>query len=66
MENHCLKFKGEEIRVTLSLGISTYPENASTKDSLIEKADRALYEAKRLGRNRFVHYEDVLLKEVVS
>jgi diguanylate cyclase (GGDEF)-like protein len=66
VENHCLKFKGEEIRVTLSLGISTYPENASTKDSLIEKADRALYEAKRLGRNRSVHYEDVLLKEEVS
>ncbi len=66
VENLSLKFKGEDIRITLSLGISTYPESASAKDSLIEKADRALYEAKRLGRNRSVHYGDVFLKEVVS
>ncbi len=66
VESVSLKFKGDDIRVTLSLGISTYPESASTKDSLIEKADRALYEAKRLGRNRSVHYGDVFLKEVVS
>jgi len=66
VENIPLKFKGQEIRVTITVGVSTYTENSSTKDSLIEKADRALYEAKRLGRNRVVHYEDVFLKEVVS
>lgn len=65
-ENLSLRFKGQEMRVTLTIGISTYSENSSTKDSLIEKADRALYEAKRLGRNRVVHYGDVILKEVVS
>lgn len=65
-ENMSLRFKGQEMRVTLSIGISTYTENSSTKDSLIEKADRALYEAKRLGRNRLVHYGEVRLKEVVS
>lgn len=66
VENISLKFKGQEIRVTITVGISTYTENSSTKDSLIEKADRALYEAKRLGRNRVVHYGDIFLKEVVS
>lgn len=65
-ENMSLSFKGQEMRVTLTIGISTYSENSSTKDSLIEKADRALYEAKRLGRNRVVHFGDILLKEALS
>ena len=50
-------------RVTFSLGAATYPENASAKDLLIEKTDRALHESKRGGRNRFTHYDDVELKE---
>ncbi|HEX3036931.1 MAG TPA: diguanylate cyclase [Thermodesulfobacteriota bacterium] len=66
VEKLSLKFKGEETGVTLSLGIAVYPENASNQDSLIEKADRALYEAKRGGRNRVVLYEDVFSKELVS
>ncbi len=49
--------------VTFSLGVATYPDNASTIDLLIEKTERALYESKQNGRNRFTHYEDIELKE---
>lgn len=38
--------------VTVSLGIASYPENASSIHNLIEEADQALYKAKELGRNR--------------
>jgi diguanylate cyclase (GGDEF)-like protein len=38
-------------RLTVSIGLATYPENASTALSLIEASDKALYEAKRGGRN---------------
>jgi diguanylate cyclase (GGDEF)-like protein len=38
--------------VTLSVGIATFaPEDAASEQALIEAADAALYEAKRLGRN---------------
>jgi diguanylate cyclase (GGDEF)-like protein len=39
-------------RLTVSIGLATYPDNAATPFELIEAADKALYEAKRGGRNR--------------
>ncbi len=39
-------------RVTISIGVAAYPVHASNGDELINKADEALYEAKRGGRNR--------------
>lgn len=38
--------------ITVSVGISCYPDDGDTVASLIEAADRALYSAKRNGRNR--------------
>ena len=37
--------------VTMSLGVATLPEDAETGNELVIAADRALYEAKGLGRN---------------
>ncbi len=41
-------------RVTLSVGVASYPEHGQTPEELILAADRALYEAKEQGRNRVV------------
>src|SRR5207245_1564758 len=38
--------------VTVSLGLASLPADATTVDDLIVAADQALYDAKRLGRNR--------------
>ncbi|HYE11749.1 MAG TPA: diguanylate cyclase [Patescibacteria group bacterium] len=45
------------INITVSIGISSYPNPVSNYDMLIEKADEALYEAKRTGRNKVVLYK---------
>ena len=42
------------LTVTISLGLSTFPEDAGTKRALIERADQALYQAKRSGKNCLV------------
>lgn len=45
-------FLKEGIKLTASLGVAAYPTDALTDEELIEKADLALYEAKRAGRNK--------------
>ncbi|MEE9554470.1 MAG: sensor domain-containing diguanylate cyclase [candidate division Zixibacteria bacterium] len=40
-----------EIRITISIGITVYPEGVRTLNQLIEKVDKALYRAKADGRN---------------
>ncbi len=44
--------EGVTIGVTVSLGVATGPADGSAGRDLIAAADRALYEAKRLGKNR--------------
>ncbi|MDN2697914.1 diguanylate cyclase [Janthinobacterium sp. SUN073] len=41
------------LRLSTSIGIAIYPDDASTVESLLGAADTALYEAKRAGKNRF-------------
>ncbi len=41
----------QRIRITVSIGVSSFPRHASTADALIEAADQALYQAKKEGRN---------------
>lgn len=38
--------------VTVSIGVALFPAHAASRAELIERADTAMYEAKRLGRNR--------------
>lgn len=41
------------VRVTASIGVAFYPDDAEDAESLIARADNALYEAKRLGKNQY-------------
>jgi|GEM_PF-5964322 len=53
------------VKVTCSLGVAVFPEDASTIENLIEKADEHLYSAKKSGRNRVVWGGASLLKKAV-
>jgi diguanylate cyclase (GGDEF)-like protein len=40
------------LRVTASLGVATFPDHASSAEQLFGQGDKALYDAKKRGRNR--------------
>jgi diguanylate cyclase (GGDEF)-like protein len=61
--DHEFKADRQSLRVTVSLGIASYPSDASSKEELLEKADQALYGAKEGGRNRTVLYADIMDRE---
>ena len=49
---HVVEYKDAQIQVTISVGVTTYNPIMDTLDDLLNRADRALYQAKRLGKNR--------------
>lgn len=46
------QFPGVARPVTISAGVSTYPEYGQTRDELMQAADAGMYAAKQAGRNR--------------
>ncbi len=51
-----LQIDGRDLRVTCSLGIATYPDDGADPDTLLAKADAAMYRAKEMGRDDFQFY----------
>lgn len=47
----CLQNNVKE-RITLSIGLATFPDDANDQEDLVRRADKALYEAKQTGKNR--------------
>jgi diguanylate cyclase (GGDEF)-like protein len=53
VEQSVTEYGEQQIRVTVSLGIDSYPESSMTDPmELVKNADRALFNAKTSGRNR--------------
>lgn len=52
--NNIFDVDGKKLKVTVSIGISTISSINDTKECLIERADQALYHAKKNGRNQSV------------
>lgn len=56
---------GQQVSMTCSAGIATFPGDAADMDSLLSNADTAMYRAKDMGKNRCVRFEASMNQAVV-
>jgi diguanylate cyclase (GGDEF)-like protein len=53
-----------DIQITISIGVASYPNGVHTADALLEKVDKALYQAKNSGRNKVFWAEETKKTDV--
>jgi diguanylate cyclase (GGDEF)-like protein len=56
----------EPFELTISLGVATFPPHGTSVETLLARADEALYAAKALGRDRTVVYREDLGRNVAE
>lgn len=54
VEGEPFVFQGQRTKVTMSFGVSSFPQDATTPSQLIKAGDERLYQAKHGGRNQVV------------
>ena len=52
-----------QLTTTVSMGIAWYPKNGETRHGLLRAADRAMYAAKKAGRDHIFTYDQIRLSE---
>ena len=50
---------GESCKIGCSIGISLLPDDAGDVDSLLKKADEAMYVVKKQGKNNYCFYQNI-------
>ncbi len=58
--NRPFTIEGHQLHVTISIGISLYPNDGEDAETLLKNADIALYHAKEQGRNNYQFYNPAL------
>ncbi len=66
IDNFKNKFEidNQEIKMSTSIGIATYPEDGTSSSTLLSHADAAMYHSKRQGRSTYSHFTEEMNREV--
>ena len=59
IEKKKIVYRGKEKSITASFGISFYPEDENNIEKILDIADKMLYKAKNLGKNKVVVSKDI-------
>jgi diguanylate cyclase (GGDEF)-like protein len=52
MQDRTIRAYDERLKITVSIGVASFPGDAARPEDLVRRADEAMYRAKRLGKNR--------------
>lgn len=63
--NKSFHIDGSDINITLSIGISIFPDDTTNFDKLLMNADVAMYKAKKSGKNDYQFYNRVIDEELI-
>jgi len=58
------KLEGRELMITLSVGLSVYPDDGQEPSELLRNADSAMYHSKEQGRNTYSFFTDEMNQNV--
>jgi diguanylate cyclase (GGDEF)-like protein/PAS domain S-box-containing protein len=58
--------KGNEVNISVSIGISAYESDCASADAMLVQADLALYRSKEEGRNQYHFHSDDLDRKVLD
>jgi len=60
------KLDSHEVFITISIGITVFPFDATSEEELIKNADVAMYHAKEKGKNNFQYYSNSMNTEALE
>ena len=56
----------QDVRISCSIGVAIYPEHGEDAESLLIKADLAMYRAKEAGKNKYQFYDEEMHASILS
>ena len=59
-----IEIDGEEIYISMSIGIAIYPDNGLSSNALIKSADIAMYKSKDTGKNKYTLFDSKMEEEL--
>ena len=63
---HNFIIDGYELSTTLSIGVAVYPDDGGDYETLLKRADTAMYQAKEAGRNTYRFYAEQMNIDAVA
>ncbi len=61
-----IEIDGNELSTSVSIGVAIYPDDGASFDTLLKKADTAMYRAKDAGRNSYRFFDEQMNVEAVE
>jgi diguanylate cyclase (GGDEF)-like protein len=66
VQNIDIHYEQLKLKVTISVGVASFPNSGRTPDEILQTADKALYWAKGIGRNRVVSFQQMQQEQQTS